>query len=101
MPATSPLGDFILLGSEKWESGNQTSKHHLVRQLVSRGARVLYVENVSMRSMGSGGRSDVSKAFAKLRSFAKGVRSPMPGLYCLTPVYLPFPKSQVAQAINA
>lgn len=51
--------------------------------------------------MGSGGKSDVSKAVAKLRSFAQGVRSPLPGLHCLTPVYAPFPSSAIARAFNA
>ena len=94
-------GNFIFLGSEKWESGNKTSKHHLVRQMIGRGARVLYIENISMRRMGSAGKSDVTKAFRKITSFAKGVRSPLPNLYCLTPLYAPFPKSRMARAFNS
>jgi glycosyltransferase involved in cell wall biosynthesis len=92
--------DFIFVASEKWESGNQTSKHHLVRHFLSLGARILYVENISMRSMGSGGAGDVSKALNKLHAFFRGTRSPHENLFCFTPVYVPFPKSPAARRIN-
>lgn len=93
--------DFVIVASEKWISGNQTSKHYIVRELLSRGARVLYVENISMRSFGSEGARDLGKAFRVLRKFAGGRTSPLPGLHCVAPVYLPFPKLKPARAINS
>lgn len=93
--------DFVVVASEKWVSGNQTSKHHIVRNLLSRGARVLYVENISMRSFGSEGARDFGKALRVLRKFAGGRTSPQPGLHCVAPVYLPFPKFKPARAVNS
>lgn len=92
--------DFVIVSSEKWQSGNQTSKHHITRQLVRRGARVLYVENISMRSFGSEGSRDLMKAVRKVRGFVRGRFSPMENLTCVTPVYLPFPRSPLAHRIN-
>jgi glycosyltransferase involved in cell wall biosynthesis len=97
---TTDQRDFVVVASEKWESGNQTSKHHIVRQLLSRGSRVLYVENISMRSFGSEGARDFNKAWRVLRKFAGGRTAPLPGLHCVAPIYLPFPKLKVAAAIN-
>lgn len=92
--------DFVICSSERWQSGSQTSKHHLTRQLLKQGARVLYVENISMRSFGSGGGRDFAKAWNKLRSFFRGLVNPMPNLFCFTPVYLPFPRSSLARHFN-
>jgi glycosyltransferase involved in cell wall biosynthesis len=94
--------DFIIVGSEKWVSGNQTSKHHIARQLLKRGARVLYVENISMRSFGSEGKKrDLSKAFKALSRFFAGVHSPLPKLFCFAPVYIPFPRFRIARWLNS
>lgn len=92
---------FIIVGSEKWISGNQTSKHHLVRQFIALGASVLYLENISMRKLGSGGGSDVGKMAKIVRKFVSGISRPMDNLICYTPLYIPYPKSRVVQKINS
>lgn len=96
-----PGATMVVVGSEKWISGNQTSKHHLVRQFLNLGARIIYVENISMRRLGSGGSSDVSKSGKILRAVMRGVHSPHPGLYCYTPLYLPFHSTRLARAFNS
>lgn len=90
-----------MTGTEKWDSGSQTSKHHLIREFIRRGARVLYVENISMRKIGSGGARDYRKAVNEICRFARGLRSPFPGLSVLNPLYLPFPNSKAAQRVNS
>lgn len=92
--------NIIMLGSEKWLSGNQTSKHHLAKQFTALGAKVLYIENVSMRKIGSGGKSDLSKVQKVIRAISKGVHSPLPNLFCYTPLYLPNPNSVFCDKIN-
>ena len=97
----SNLGrNFVIVASENWQSGNQTSKHYIVRQLLERDAEVLYVQNISMRSFGSEGARDLSKAVRVLRRFFSGRNSPLPNLHCVAPVYIPFPKFAVVRAIN-
>ena len=84
--------DFVFVGSEKWESASRTCKHHLIGQFAKRGARILYVENISMRRLGSEGGRDYGKIVRELKRFFAGLRSPIPGVHCMNPIYLPFPQ---------
>lgn len=94
-------GNFVFVGSEKWESASKTSKHHLMREFSSRGARILYVENISMRRLGSEGGRDYGKILREVRRFFSGLRQPEPNVWCLTPLYLPFPGSAIVRRFNA
>lgn len=93
-------GNFIIAGSEKWDCSSKTCKHHLVREFARRGARVLYVENISMRRIGSMGSMDYRKVVDELGRFFRGVSSPMDNVFCLNPLYLPFPHSKAARQFN-
>lgn len=92
---------FIIVGSEKWISGNQTSKHHIIIQFLKLGASVLYLENISMRRIGSGGSSDVGKAKKIVQAVLSGVKHPLNNLLTYTPVYIPYPKSASVRKINS
>lgn len=102
-PIPDTLGrDFVFVGSEPWDCAARTSKHHLARAVARRGGRVLYVENLSMRSLGSGGGRDAGKVLRGLRRAARGARpaADTPGVHALAPLYLPFPGSAAARAAN-
>lgn len=92
---------FIIVGSEKWISGNQTSKHHLILQFLKMGASVLYLENISMRRIGSGGSSDIGKARKILKAIFDGVQHPLRNLITYTPLYIPYPKSAAVRTMNS
>jgi glycosyltransferase involved in cell wall biosynthesis len=94
-------GNVVFVGSEKWDSASKTSKHHLVREFAALGARILYVENISMRRLGSEGRRDYAKILREVGRFFAGLRSPQPNVYLMNPLYLPFPGSPLARRFNA
>lgn len=92
---------FIMTGSEDWYSASQTCKHHIAKQLVARGARVLYIQNISMRSLGSEGSRDLAKVLRRLGAFFRGLDNPQPNLYCFSPIYLPFPRFRFVRWLNS
>ncbi len=91
----------VIVGSEKWISGNQTSKHHLIRQFLKLGATIIYVENISMRKIGSGGSSDLSKGNKILKAIMRGTHSPLERLICYTPLYYPAHDSGLVRRFNS
>src|SRR5690606_8897066 len=54
-----------------------------------------------MRRLGSGGTGDVSKSGKILRAVIRGVHSPLPGLYCYTPLYFPYHSNRLAKIFNS
>lgn len=96
-----PGASMVIVGSEKWISGNQTSKHHLVRQFLKLGATIIYVENISMRKIGSGGSSDLGKGKKILQAIMRGTHSPLERLICYTPLYYPSHDSAKVRRFNS
>jgi glycosyltransferase involved in cell wall biosynthesis len=93
-PATIPAGDAsrllrgrdILCFSHDW-NGDPLSKTHLMR-LLAGDNRVLWVNSIGYRAP-TVSKSDISRAFRKLRAAAKPIREVEPNIFVFNPLAIP------------
>jgi glycosyltransferase involved in cell wall biosynthesis len=70
----------ICFAGDRWD-GNPHSRHHLMRRFAGE-FEVLFVESMPMRSIGPVDRTELSRAWAKIRG-GSGLRTPEPHLHVL------------------
>jgi len=85
-PAAMLRGRDILCFSHDW-NGDPLSKTHLMR-LLARDNRVLWVNSIGYRAP-TASKSDISRAFRKLRAAAEPIREVEPNIFVLNPLAIP------------
>ena len=90
---------FVIISSIDWSTHWQMH-HQLATSMVAAGNRVLFIENTGAR----GPRlSDIGRMRERITNWIKsvrGFREVQPGLTVFSPLFLPFPYSRIASAIN-
>jgi len=91
--------DIIIISSIDWSTHWQMH-HQLATSLVAEGNRVLFIENTGAR----GPRlADIGRMRERITNWIKsvrGFREVQPGLTVFSPLFLPFPYSRIASALN-
>jgi len=89
----------VIISSIDWSTHWQMH-HQLATSIVASGSRVLFIENTGAR----GPRlADIGRMRERIVNWVKsvrGFREVLPGLTVFSPLFLPFPYSRVASAIN-
>jgi glycosyltransferase involved in cell wall biosynthesis len=91
-------GQNIICFAKEW-SEDPTSNNHVLT-LLARENRVLWLNSVAMRRPNFTSARDLNKIIRKLRSFLHGAEQPVPNMWVVTPIVLPFPHSKLAASIN-
>ena len=74
--------------TDDWSETQKTSKYHLAIRL-ARGAPVLYVNSIGLRSVRAT-RNDVNRMWSKLQQWLRGPRRVRDNLHVFTPIVIPF-----------
>ena len=82
------LNPVVLMSSDDWSETQKTSKYHLAIRL-ARGAPVLYVNSIGLRSVRAT-RNDVNRMWSKLQQWLRGPRRVRDNLHVFTPIVIPF-----------
>ena len=91
-------GQNIVCFAKEWNE-DPTSNNHVMR-LLARENKVLWLNSIAMRRPTFTSGRDLSKIWRKLKSFFRGAEHPLPNLWVVTPIVLPFPHSKLAAAVN-
>lgn len=92
--------DIIIISSIEWDF-NWQGHQEIAQRLAQAGNRVLYIENMGVRSPGLHDARRVAVRAAKwIRSLPGGVRQVLPNLYVCSPLVLPPFGSKTRQLIN-
>jgi glycosyltransferase involved in cell wall biosynthesis len=84
-----PPRDIICFGTD-WYSPSKVSIRQIVDIFHERGSRILWVNPVPIRFPKSRGRELWGKVQNKARTHARLLSRPAPGLYVVSPLYVPF-----------
>lgn len=90
--------DILFFSSDDWDSGLKTSKFHLSTRL-ARENRVFFINSLGLRAP-TFSRRDISRIFAKLKGYFKGVQKVRENLYVYTPILIPFQRFTVIRWLN-
>lgn len=90
--------DILFFSSDDWASGLKTSKYHLSTRL-ARANRVFFINSLSLRAPTLSKR-DLSKIFAKLKGYFKGVRRVRRNIFVYTPLLIPFQRFPAVRRLN-
>lgn len=91
-------GQNIICFAKDW-SEDPTSNNH-VMMLLAKENKVLWLNSIAMRTPTFTSGRDVSKIWRKLKRFFRGAENPVPNLWVVTPIVLPFPHNEIAITIN-
>lgn len=96
---SAPVVDTIVcLALNEW-SGMQQNSHHLMREAVRRGYRVLYVDPVGLRRAKLR-RKDLAKLARRLRQSTRPLTTVEQGITRLAPLGIPLQDTRVGSAVN-
>ncbi len=90
--------DILFFSSDDWNSGLKTSKFHLSTRL-ARQNRVFFINSLGLRAP-TFSKRDITKIFAKLKCYFKGVQKARENLYVYTPILIPFQRFALVRRIN-
>src|SRR5262245_26854109 len=88
----------IIAFSKDWHE-DPTSNHHVLREL-AKTRRVLWLNSLATRKPNITNARDLGKIRRKLSEFTRGAVNVENDLWVATPLVLPLPQSDVANAIN-
>jgi len=88
----------IIAFSKDWHE-DPTSNHHVLREL-AKTRRVLWLNSLATRKPNIKSARDLGKIRRKLLEFTRGAVNVENDLWVATPLVLPLPQSEIANAIN-
>ncbi|MEO8377199.1 MAG: glycosyltransferase [Candidatus Sumerlaeota bacterium] len=97
---TEPRRNIVCFSTADWDTPLPTNKHHLMRRLAARGARVLFIETLGTRAPKLGSGVDVARIGRRIARGIEGARKREKNLWTLSPVVRPRWNSGTAIEIN-
>ncbi|MEQ8821075.1 MAG: glycosyltransferase [Sumerlaeia bacterium] len=90
----------VCFSTADWDTLLPTNKHHLMRRLAARGARVLFLETLGTRAPRLASGVDLARIGRRLGRAAKGPQKRENRLYSLSPLVRPRWANPVDRALN-
>ena len=90
----------VCFAGEDWWYHHPHSRNHIMKILARHDNRVLFVNSISMGAPGPGSPDFWSRAWAKLKSMARWVRTVEPNLIVHSPIVIPYYGSAAMRFIN-
>lgn len=92
--------NIVCFSTADWDTPLPTNKHHLMRRLARRGARVLFCETLGTRAPRLGSRTDLRRIFRRVARSLAGARQRERRLWTISPLVRPSWKSSLEIALN-
>lgn len=90
--------DIVCLASADWDAPLWTNKQHVMSRLAQKN-RVLYVESIGLRAP-TLGYTDRQRMMRRWARYRRGLTSPVPNLYVLSPLLIPFYANRLVRATS-